>query len=206
MPATLETPRARCDNEPLSVLDRVEPGRPEKTYPKRSALDDRRFLAHARAMATSVTSDDGIPGRMRNSPPADGDDGARRESAPESPGRTAREAPVSDLLVRRALRLFEQEPRRRWTVEELAAELGTSRPVLGRRFVASLGKAPLRVLREMRLNVAARRLVTTDDGLVAIADAVGYDSEFAFSRAFLRHFGVRPGRYRQQYAPLMLAA
>lgn len=139
-------------------------------------------------------------------PSVTSDDGARRQAAPETP--------VADLLVRRALWLFEQAPERRWTVEGLAQELGTSRPVLGRRFAVALGKAPLTVLREVRMNLAAHRLATTDEGLVAIADAVGYDSEFAFSRAFLRHFGMRPGRYRQvQQSPtvrqsptMMLAA
>jgi AraC-like DNA-binding protein len=142
------------------------------------------------------------------------DDGARRQAAAETSVNTEREAPVADLLVRRALRLFEQAPERRWTVEELDQELGTSRPVLGRRFAEALGKAPLSALREVRMNLAAQRLATTDEALIAIADAVGYDSEFAFSRAFLRHFGVRPGRYRQahlsptaQHSPtLMLAA
>lgn len=104
----------------------------------------------------------------------------------------------SDFLVARALNLFRQYPERRWTVEALASELGTSRAVLGRRFNDALGVSPLRALRRERMERAARLLLDSDESLVAVADAVGYDSEFAFSRAFLRHTGIRPGRYRSE--------
>lgn len=100
------------------------------------------------------------------------------------------------LLVERALQLFREQPGRRWTVEDLASALGTSRPVLNRHFSAALAKPPLRVLREMRMELAADLLTRSGDGLAAIADAVGYDSEFALSRAFFRHFGTRPGAFR----------
>lgn len=102
-----------------------------------------------------------------------------------------------DPLVRRALDLFERNPARRWTVDEIAHALGTSRPVLARRFVEALGVPPLRALRQVRMDRARHLLVDTDDGLTAISDAVGYDSEFAFSRVFFRHFGIRPGRFRR---------
>lgn len=106
-------------------------------------------------------------------------------------------SPSFDPLVRRALDLFELHPQRRWTVDEIAHALGTSRPVLARRFVEALGVPPLRVLRQVRMERARHLLVSTDDGLTAISDAVGYDSEFAFSRVFFRHFGIRPGRFRR---------
>lgn len=105
---------------------------------------------------------------------------------------------VTDPLVVRALALFEEDPGKRWTVEELGRTLGVSRPVLGRRFVAAVGAPPLRTLTRTRLGRAAELLRTTDDGLAGVADAVGYDSEFSFSRAFRRQFGLPPGRYRAQ--------
>ncbi|MGE0320927.1 MAG: helix-turn-helix domain-containing protein [Polyangiaceae bacterium] len=103
----------------------------------------------------------------------------------------------ADPLVSAALELFRARPDTRWTVESIAKELGTSRPVLNRRFNEALGKPPLSVLREFRMEKASRLLLETDEGLAAIADEVGYDSEFALSRAFYRHFGVRPGAWRR---------
>lgn len=108
---------------------------------------------------------------------------------------------VDEPLVAAALQLFAQRPGARWTVESLARALGTSRPVLNRRFKQALGEPPLSALRKFRMEKAAALLLETDDCLAAIADAVGYDSEFALSRAFYRHHQVRPGAWRQLGGP-----
>lgn len=104
----------------------------------------------------------------------------------------------ADFLVRRALQLFAEQPARRWTVDDIAATLGVSRAVLGRRFNAAVGTPPLRALTAIRMRYAEHLLRETDDGLAAIADAVGYDSEFAFSRAFKRARALAPIPYRRQ--------
>ena len=104
---------------------------------------------------------------------------------------------TEDPLVTTALELFRVRSDERWTVESLAKELGTSRAVLNRRFNDALARPPLSVLRQFRMEKASRLLIDTEAGLAAIADEVGYDSEFALSRAFHRHFGVRPGAWRR---------
>jgi transcriptional regulator GlxA family with amidase domain len=87
---------------------------------------------------------------------------------------------------------------RAWTVEELAAAAGMSRPTLARRFVRAIGESPLKHLARLRMDQAARLLQSTDDALSRIAPRVGYETEFAFSRAFRRHHGVPPGLFRRQ--------
>lgn len=104
----------------------------------------------------------------------------------------------TDFLVRRALQLFTEQPARRWTVDDIAATLGVSRAVLGRRFATAVGTPPLRALTEIRMRRAELLLRETDEGLAVIADAVGYDSEFAFSRAFKRAHALSPIPYRQR--------
>jgi AraC-like DNA-binding protein len=47
------------------------------------------------------------------------------------------------------------------------------------------------------MHLAAQRLKYSDDTIDTIARDVGYTSEFAFSRAFARHRGDPPGRYRR---------
>jgi AraC-like DNA-binding protein len=47
------------------------------------------------------------------------------------------------------------------------------------------------------MDLAARRLRDTTDPVEAIARDVGYTSEYAFNRAFRRHRGQPPGRYRR---------
>lgn len=112
---------------------------------------------------------------------------------------------TTDFVVRRALVLLERNPERRWTVEDIAAALGVSRAVLGRRFAAALAAPPLRVLTGIRMRRAEALLRETDDGLAKIADAVGYDSEFAFSRAFKRAFQLAPILYRRRAREHVLA-
>jgi hypothetical protein len=52
-------------------------------------------------------------------------------------------------------------------------------------------------LTRWRMTLAARRLKATSDSVEAIAHAVGYTSEYAFNRAFIRHRGQPPGGYRR---------
>lgn len=101
----------------------------------------------------------------------------------------------SDFLVRRAVALFESDPSRRFRVEDVAETLRVSRAELGRRFRRDLGMPPGRVLSHIRLTLAAT-LLETDEKIANVARSVGYESEFAFSRAFRRHFGECPSRFR----------
>jgi AraC family transcriptional activator of mtrCDE len=50
----------------------------------------------------------------------------------------------------------------------------------------------------LRLDLARQRLAGTDDPISEVAASVGYQSEGALSKAFLRKFGVRPGAVRAQ--------
>jgi AraC-like DNA-binding protein len=49
-----------------------------------------------------------------------------------------------------------------------------------------------------RMTLAARMLRDETSTLRQIAQKIGYDSEFAFARAFKRTTGVAPGQYRRQ--------
>ncbi len=110
-----------------------------------------------------------------------------------------REAP-RDTQIDRALAAMNADPRRRWTVAELARIAGLSRAAFARRFAKACGVGPVQHLIERRLQLAADQLLTSDASLAEIADAVGYATEFAFSKAFKRRFGLAPGRFRQMPA------
>jgi transcriptional regulator GlxA family with amidase domain len=93
-----------------------------------------------------------------------------------------------------------REPRKPWTLKELAKEARTSRSVLDERFRQFLGRAPMSYLTAWRLQLASRRLRTSSDTMADVADAVGYASEASFSRAFKRHAGVSPSEWRSGVA------
>ena len=103
-----------------------------------------------------------------------------------------------DLHVARALGLMCSELGKRWTVESLARAVGLSRAAFAKRFVLGTGSSPLRYLCQLRLERAAELLQSTDASLGELADVVGYTSEFAFSRAFKRRYGVAPGVFRRR--------
>jgi AraC-like DNA-binding protein len=103
---------------------------------------------------------------------------------------------LRDPVAARTLALLHQHPQRPWTVDALASEIHVSRATLTRRFSELVGEPPVAYLTRWRMDLAAQRLRTTDDPVAAIAGAVGYTSEYAFSRAFSRARGQPPGRYR----------
>lgn len=88
------------------------------------------------------------------------------------------------------------DPARSWTLDELAACAHASRASLVRMFRKSTRQSPLAFLADLRLELARRKLSATALPVAKIADEVGYRSESAFSRAFHRRFGIRPGELR----------
>jgi AraC family transcriptional activator of mtrCDE len=98
--------------------------------------------------------------------------------------------------VGRAVAAMLHDPARCWTLDELAARANASRASLVRMFQRTGQLAPLAFLTELRLELARRKLSTTGLSVAAIAGEVGYKSESAFSRAFHRRFGLRPGEAR----------
>jgi AraC-like DNA-binding protein len=115
-------------------------------------------------------------------------------------------AGACDPVVGGALALLHRRPWQAWTVTELAREAGTSRSVLGERFVRFVGEPPLKYLARWRLQLAARLLQTTSTGILRLASDVGYASESAFNRAFKREFGLPPAQYRKAHAPAAATA
>ncbi|WP_280380456.1 AraC family transcriptional regulator [Nocardia wallacei] len=105
-------------------------------------------------------------------------------------------AALVDRPVAAALRAMHTNPEHPWTVEELGALGGLSRAAFSRRFTTLVGRAPLAYLTWWRMTLAGRLLRSDDTPLRAVAQRVGYTSEFAFAKAFKREYTVAPGRYR----------
>ncbi|WP_067710022.1 AraC family transcriptional regulator [Nocardia yamanashiensis] len=112
----------------------------------------------------------------------------------------------TDPDVLAVLRAIHDAPERAWTVPDLSAVAGVSRATLTRRFTATVGEPPLSYLTRWRMLTAARLLRDTDTPLSGVARKVGYQSEFAFAKAFKREYGLAPGQYRRgEDAPAVVA-
>jgi transcriptional regulator GlxA family with amidase domain len=105
---------------------------------------------------------------------------------------------LRDPTIARVLALLHERPGDNWTLAALASEVHVSRATLARRFTEAVGEPPLAYLARWRMHLAAHHLKHSTDTVESIARAVGYSSEYAFNRAFARHRGQPPGRYRRQ--------
>jgi AraC-like DNA-binding protein len=68
-----------------------------------------------------------------------------------------------------------------------------------RQFGAAFHLTPQRFLRKLRLRIASRALMDTDESLSKIALKCGFADQSHFSREFRRHFGRTPRAYRAHY-------
>jgi AraC-like DNA-binding protein len=103
---------------------------------------------------------------------------------------------LSDPVLGPVLQLIHQQPAHGWTVQSLAKRAGSSSSVLAERFVEMIGISPIKYLTHWRLELAAGRLLDSDDSIAEIAPDVGYASEASFNRAFKRHVGAPPAAWR----------
>jgi AraC-like DNA-binding protein len=115
------------------------------------------------------------------------------------PAETGWLAGLRDPVIGQALAAIHGEPAESWTVERLARLVGVSRSVFAERFVEMVGEPPMQYLALWRMQLASR-LLAEGGQVAAVAAAVGYESEAAFSRAFKKLVGQAPTIWRRQGA------
>ncbi|MEL6401228.1 MAG: AraC family transcriptional regulator [Cyanobacteria bacterium J06626_4] len=84
------------------------------------------------------------------------------------------------------------------TVEALARQVSTNRLKLNQGFHEVYGTTPFKYLRDCRLGLARRLLMTSDRPIETIAAAVGYSSRNHFAKAFRRQTGLNPKVFQMQ--------
>jgi AraC-like DNA-binding protein len=110
-------------------------------------------------------------------------------------------AALRDGIVGRALALLHGQPAHPWSLEELARRAAVSRSALAERFTHLVGQPPMQYLTRWRMQLAGRLLSDGGAKVSAVALAVGYDSEAAFSRAFKKAVGMAPAAWRKRQTP-----
>jgi AraC-like DNA-binding protein len=108
---------------------------------------------------------------------------------------------LSDKHMSIAITSMHNDPGYPWTLQLLAERVGMSRSVFALRFRETVGATPLEYLTRWRMLLAADRLKNSSDGISAIAQSLGYESESAFGKAFRRVMGCSPRRYTRPAAP-----
>jgi AraC-like DNA-binding protein/mannose-6-phosphate isomerase-like protein (cupin superfamily) len=107
--------------------------------------------------------------------------------------------PGSDPRLMAVIAAMNAEPRRNWTVSDLAEVASMSRSAFADRFLAQVGDTPIRTLTAIRLKAAARDM-REGMSMTEVAGRYGYASVEAFNRAFKRCFNITPGRWLRDKA------
>lgn len=105
---------------------------------------------------------------------------------------------ISDRLVRRAIRVLEQQLGEPLSVDQLASRVGSSRRALERRFRATLGVGPQRFQRDLRLRYGLWLLHYTERSITEIGEACGFADTAHFSRHVRASFGASPSQLRRE--------
>ncbi|MFY9505620.1 MAG: helix-turn-helix domain-containing protein [Caldicoprobacterales bacterium] len=98
-----------------------------------------------------------------------------------------------------ALEVIENNLRERFTVEDLAKECYVSVSCLQKLFGYVFGLSVGEYLLKRRLSAATYDLVNTKKSITNIALTYGYTSPEAFSRAFIKFWGVSPSSFRKEH-------
>lgn len=105
------------------------------------------------------------------------------------------DAAVADVLAAVAAR-----PGDGWTLDRMAGMAHLSRSAFTERFRRTVGRSPMQLLRDVRMQ-KARKLLGDSVPVSRVAFDVGYGSVAAFSRAFAAHHGASPQAWRASSAP-----
>ncbi|MFF5084939.1 AraC family transcriptional regulator [Actinoplanes sp. NPDC000266] len=98
-----------------------------------------------------------------------------------------------------AMRMMEARPGHQWTLTELAAELHLAPGYLVRLFKSATGLPPMAYLSRHRVELAAARLLHTDQPINKIGESVGWPDQNYFARRFKSHYGLSASTYRSRF-------
>lgn len=103
----------------------------------------------------------------------------------------------TDFRVRRSVRLMRQKFGGDLDIDQLARDVGLSRPHFFKLFRRQMGVTPSIYLNTLRTEQAIDDLLSTDKSVTEIAFDVGFSSQASFTRFFSSNVGIAPSEYRR---------
>jgi AraC family transcriptional regulator len=104
---------------------------------------------------------------------------------------------ASDFRIRKALALMEANVGERICFDEVARNVGLSRPHFFALFKEQMSVTPNVYWNTLRIAEAMRCLQSSDETMISVACNLGFTSQGNFSRFFREHTGVPPTVYRE---------
>ena len=105
---------------------------------------------------------------------------------------------LRDFYIHEALNFMEHNFQNDISVEDVAAVCGLNRSYFGKIFKQAVGKSPQEFLLSYRMAKATELLKLTQLSIGDISQAVGYDNQLHFSRAFKNIYGMSPREWRNR--------
>ncbi len=103
----------------------------------------------------------------------------------------------SDFRVRRSLRLIQESYTEEAAMEDLAREVGLSRPHFFKLFKMQMGITPNLYMNTLKAEHAIDDLMTTSKSVTDIGLDLGFASQASFTRFFTSNVGIPPTDYRR---------
>jgi len=105
-------------------------------------------------------------------------------------------AALANVKLNPAISAIINQPKHKWTLENLAELSHVSRSTFSDLFRTVVGMPVMEYVTQWRISVAYRLLKDQGVSTLAAALEVGYENESSFSKAFKRVLGVSPGSVR----------
>lgn len=102
-----------------------------------------------------------------------------------------------DSRIQGVVDYITQHPTEKYTPASMAEMAGLSKQRFSHLFKEQLGKSPMNYIKELRLTIAARKLLVSSENVSDIAYSVGYEDPNYFIREFKTAFGYTPNQYRK---------
>jgi AraC family transcriptional activator of mtrCDE len=100
--------------------------------------------------------------------------------------------------IGRALTLIHTQSEKRWTLENMASEIGMSRASFANEFKELTNMTVISYLTQWRMLQASELLQQGNLSILEISERCGYRSEVAFRKAFKSVVGLTPGSIRKR--------
>lgn len=108
------------------------------------------------------------------------------------------------VYAKHAMEYIEQHYREKIKINELAEYIGVNRSYLTNMFKKTMGCSPQEYLVQFRMEKAKSLLKSTDMPINAVAAAVGYSDQLAFSKMFRLYTKLSPKAFRQTKEELIV--
>ena len=111
----------------------------------------------------------------------------------------------SNDLIYQTVSYISANFKKKFSLEEMAKDLGVSKYVLSRLFSKTFHRNFNQYLNDVRLNYACQRLENTSDSITKICLDSGFESQRTFNRVFKERYKISPSDYRNTFVKDMLS-